>query len=86
MWLGFSLIGAYDVLEAAALHIYRYLEDQTKKTSLNLNPITIPTIDVYNPMKLNYDQQYMSRYRRDMWRRKARVATIIHRMGQTPPR
>jgi len=85
VWLGFSLVGAYDVLEAAALYIYRYLEDERKKTSLNLNPITIPTIGIYGPMKMNNDQQYMSRYRRDMWRRKARVATIIQRMSQTPP-
>jgi hypothetical protein len=86
VWLGFSLVGAYDVLEAAVLHIYRYLEDERKKTSLNLNPITMPTIDVYDPIKMNYDQQYRRRYRRDMWRRKARVATIIQRMTETPPR
>ncbi len=86
VWLGFSLVGAYDVLEAAVLHIYRYLEDERKKTSLNLNPITMPTIDVYDPIKMNYDQQYRRRYRRDMWRRKAKVATIIQRMTQTPPR
>jgi hypothetical protein len=84
MWLGFSLLAVYDVLEAATLHTYRYLEDERKKTSLNLNPITMRTIDVYDPMKMNYDQQHRSQYRRDNWRRKAKVAAIIQRMSQTP--
>jgi hypothetical protein len=89
MWVGFSLLSVHDFIEAMTLYIYKYLEDQRKDTDLNVNPLTKPTvdvIDVYDQIKINYDQQYRNQFRRNNWRKKAKVSAIIDRISRTPSR
>ncbi len=86
MWLGFSLLGAYDMIEAMVLRIIRYLGNQTNKTNLRIDSGKVPTVQVYDPMRMNYDQQYRTQFRRNNWLRKAKVAAIVDRFGRSASR
>ncbi len=86
MWLGFSLLGAYDMVEAMVLRIIRYLGNQRNKTNPRINSGNIPTIQVYDQTRMNYDQQYRAQFRRNTWKRKAKVAAIIDRFGRSVSR
>jgi hypothetical protein len=86
IWLGFSLLGAYDMVEAMVLRIIQYLGNQRNKTNLRIDSGKVPTIQVYDPMRMNYDQQYRAQFRRNTWKRKAKVATIVNRFGRSASR
>jgi hypothetical protein len=86
MWLGFSLLGAYDIVEAMILRIIRYLGNRKNETNLRIDSGEVPTIQVYDPMRMNYDQQYRAQFRRNTWKRQAKVATIVDRFGPSASR
>ena len=82
MWVGFSLLGFYDVVEAVAVYIYKRVKDTNNvKTKLDVNSVSkgvIPPVQVYDS-RLNYDEEYRKQQRRKTWQRKARVAAIVDR-------
>jgi hypothetical protein len=86
VWVGFSLLAVHDFIEAMIIYIYKYLEEERKETDLNVNPLTKSTTQVYDHIRMNYDQQYRNQFRRNNWRKKAKVADIIDRISTTPSR
>ncbi|CAG2116932.1 unnamed protein product, partial [Medioppia subpectinata] len=95
MWVGFSLLGLYDVIEGIVIYMYKRVKENAQDnnklgglTGLNkLAPIIEP-IQVFNTN--NNTTKYPDPYGnhqlyRQRWRRAARVATIVDRWTHSVP-
>ena len=84
MWVGFSFLGTYDVIESIIIYLYQRLKGNPKN-DINIDSVSasIPPIKVYDP-RINYDEDYRRQMTRKMWRRKAKVAAIIERWTKSP--
>ncbi|CAG2104126.1 unnamed protein product, partial [Medioppia subpectinata] len=89
MWVGFSLLGLYDVIEGIVVYMYKRVKENAQDnnklgglTGLNkLSPIIEP-IQVFNTSNnaTKYPDPYGNhQLYRQRWRRAARVATIVDR-------
>ena len=85
MWIGFSLLGVYDVFEAVFSYFYKKSKEVTKREELVIPTITetVAPLSGYNDRSY-YDEDYRRQMRRKMWQRKAKVAAIIERWTRSP--
>ena len=85
MWIGFSLLGVYDVMEAVLVYVYRRIKEVPKEeTVIPTLTASVAPMTVYND-RSNYDEDYRKQMRRKMWKRKAKVAAIIERWTHSSP-
>jgi hypothetical protein len=85
MWLGFSLLGSYDVFKVMVSYSSRYLAEERKRINLKLNSAISPTNKVYDLMSVSHDRQYMDQYRNNDWRRKQKISAKIIEKSRTRP-
>jgi hypothetical protein len=85
MWLGFSLLGSYDAFKVMASYISRYLAEERKRMSLELNLAVGQTNKVYDLMSVSHDHQNMDQFRHNDWRKKPRISAKIIEKSRTRP-
>lgn len=85
MWVGFSLLGVYDVFEAIAVYFHKKMNQPESEETNQTTAKNVTTIGgtVYND-KSNYSEEYRRQLRRKTWQRKAKVAAIIERWTKSP--
>ena len=84
MWVGFSLLGVYDVFEAIAVYMHKKMHPENVEPSQkSTENVTTIGETVYND-RSNYDEEYRRQMRRKTWQRKARIAAIIERWTKSP--
>ncbi|XP_054152493.1 uncharacterized protein LOC128951269 [Oppia nitens] len=74
MWVGFSLLGFYDVLEAVTVYLYKRLNDENDKKdenhlTTNVTKSFVKPMTIYNTTA-NYDEEERKQWRRKTWQRK----------------